>query len=1152
MKLNKLRLLGFKSFVEPTDFQIEHGLTGVVGPNGCGKSNLVEALRWVMGETSHKSLRAAGMDDVIFNGTNNRPARNTAEVMLFLDNADRSAPAQFNEHETLEVARRIEREKGSLYRLNGREVRARDVQLLFADASTGARSPALVHQGRIGEIIQAKPEQRRRVLEEAAGVAGLHARRHEAELRLKAAETNLNRLEDVIGQLAQQIDALKRQSRQAVKYKQVSADVRKAEATLFHLRWVAANAEAAEAAHAKDVAIRVVADATGAQAEASRHQANAAADLPPLRDQEAAAGAALQRLIAARDQLDREEARVNERIVELDRRLVQLVQDIAREQRQQADAEAALSRLATEEGELTQNGAGVAEREAGVAARVGEAESSLAEIEKTFSQLTEALADLVARRNQLERAVSEHSVRLMRLEGQIGEVENELASLEKPENGAPDVVALARAAEAAQTAVTEAEAAALRAEAGHSGARQALDVARTPLAEAERRVNRLEAEAKALAKLIDVEAKKLWPPAIDLLTVEKGYEAALGAALGDDLEAPVDPASPIRWAGAAVDANDPALPEGADPLSHHVTAPPEMARRLAQIGVVDRALGSVLVSQLKPGQRLVSSDGDLWRWDGFAAASNAPTAEARRLAAKNRLADLDAELGHARVDTDAKRRAVEAAEAELAAAVAAEGEARNARREAQSQADAARNAHAAAEREANRQTARKSALAEAKVRLVTSRDEAQSARQEASQGIAALASVHELENRLAESRGEVSAKRAVLAEARGEAQALAREAELRARRLSAIAAERSEWDARKVGAVGQIGALERRSGEAQAERTSLDGAPAAIAEQRRALISEIEAAESAQRAASDRRVAADAALADADKAARAALEAMGEARTEQARAEERLEAANRRTADVAHEIREMLETEPENVAALAEIAPGAELPDVASTEERLEKLRRDRERLGAVNLRAEEELREVEAQHTGLVTERDDLTEAIKRLRQGIQSLNREARERLLASFQVVNGHFQRLFTSLFGGGTAELQLVESDDPLEAGLDILAKPPGKKPATLSLLSGGEQALTALALIFAVFLTNPAPICVLDEVDAPLDDHNVDRFCDLLDEMTRLPDTRFVIITHNPTPMARMNRLYGVTMAERGISQLVSVDLETAAKIREAV
>ena len=1151
MKLNKLRLLGFKSFVEPTDFQIEHGLTGVVGPNGCGKSNLVEALRWVMGETSHKSLRAAGMDDVIFSGTNNRPARNTAEVMLFLDNADRSAPAQFNEHETLEVSRRIEREKGSAYRLNGREVRARDVQLLFADASTGARSPALVHQGRIGEIIQAKPEQRRRVLEEAAGVAGLHARRHEAELRLKAAETNLNRLEDVIGQLAQQIDALKRQARQAVKYKQVSADVRKAEATLFHLRWVAANAEVAEAGHAKDLSIRRVAEATGAQAEASTRQANAAADLPPLRDEEAKTGAALQRLTMAREALDREEARVNERIVELDRRLTQLTQDVAREQRQQADAEAALQRLAGEEAGLAQDGAGVAEREAGVGVRLSEAEAALGTIEKTFGELTGALADLVARRNQLERAVSEHSVRLMRLEGQIGEVENELASLDRPENGAPDVVALAGAAEIAQNAVAEAEAAALRAEAGHSGARQALDVARAPLAEAERRVGRLEAEAKALAKLIDVEAKKLWPPAIDLLTVEKGYEAALGAALGDDLEAPVDPASPIRWAGAAAD-NDPALPAGAEPLARHVTAPAELARRLAQIGVVDRALGAALAAQLKPGQRLVSRDGDLWRWDGFAAASNAPTAAARRLAAKNRLADLDAELTHARQEAEARRRAVEAAESELTAAVAAESEARSARREAQGRADAARDAHAAAEREASRMTARLSALAEAKVRLTASRDETIAAKRDATQAIEQLGSVADLDHQLAETRGEVAARRAALAEARGEAQALAREAELRTRRLAAIAAERTEWDNRRTGAVGQIGTLEQRCGEARAERASLEGAPAAFAEQRQSLISGIEAADTARRAASDRRAAAESALSEADKAARLALEAVGEARTEQARAEERLEAANRRTTDIEHEIREMLETEPANVAALADIAPGTELPDVAVIEEKLDKLRRDRERLGAVNLRAEEELREVEAQHTSLVTERDDLTEAIKRLRQGISSLNREARERLLSSFAVVNGHFQRLFTSLFGGGTAELQLIESDDPLEAGLDILAKPPGKKPATLSLLSGGEQALTALALIFAVFLTNPAPICVLDEVDAPLDDHNVDRFCDLLDEMTRLTDTRFVIITHNPITMARMNRLFGVTMAERGISQLVSVDLETAAKIREAV
>jgi len=401
-------------------------------------------------------------------------------------------------------------------------------------------------------------------------------------------------------------------------------------------------------------------------------------------------------------------------------------------------------------------------------------------------------------------------------------------------------------------------------------------------------------------------------------------------------------------------------------------------------------------------------------------------------------------------------------------------------------------------------------------------------------------------------RGEIEGRRTRLAEVRAEAQALAREAELSARRLAAIAADRAGWNERQASAAAQIATLETRVAETTSERASLVDAPAAFAEKRHALISEIEAAEAQRRSAADQLADAENALAAADREARAALEAMGTAREEAARSQERFEGGKRRLADVAHEIREMLEIEPEAVAELAELKPGAELPEVSAVEATLERIRRERERLGAVNLRAEEELREVEAQHGQLVTERDDLVEAIKRLRQGIQSLNREARERLLASFEVVNTHFKRLFTELFGGGTAELQLIEHDDPLEAGLEIVAKPPGKKPATLSLLSGGEQALTALALIFAVFLTNPAPICVLDEVDAPLDDHNIERFCDLLDEMTRSTDTRFVIITHNPITMARMNRLYGVTMAERGVSQLVSVDLEGAVKIRDEV
>jgi chromosome segregation protein len=1147
MKLTRLRLIGFKSFVEPTDFLIEPGLTGVVGPNGCGKSNLVEALRWVMGETSHKSMRAAEMDDVIFAGNNNRPPRNTAEVAIQIDNEKHEAPTQFNEHDTLDVSRRIEREKGSMYRINGREVRARDVMTLFADASTGSRSPALVHQGRIGEIIQAKPEQRRRVLEEAAGISGLHARRHEAELRLKAAESNLLRVEDVVKQLAGQIDALKRQARQAIRYRNVSAEVRKVEATLFHLRWLGANAEVKDSEQAKDLSVRAVAEATIAQAEAGRGREEASAGVPPLREAEARAAAALQRLVIARDNLDAEETRARERLAELDRRLAQFEEDVARERTLVADAEAALAQLAQEEETLRNDVRASAERRSGVDARAAETDAVVGAAEKTFGELTGALADLTARRSHLTETAREQAGRIARIEGEIANIEAGLAAVGESR---ADMPALAAAVESAQAAVGQAEQATLAAEAAHGAARKNLDAARLPLTDAERAASRLDTEAKTLMKLLAVETQSMWPPVIDKITVEKGYEIALGAALGDDLDAPVDQSHAMRWMGAEIDATDPALPEGAQALSQYVQAPPELARRLAQIGVVEAAHGGRLAALLKPGQRLVSRDGDLWRWDGFAADAHAPTGAARRLAQRSRLSDIDGELVAARTHVEDKRRAAEAAQSALTAAGAAEAAAREAWRSAQREADNARELHAMAEREMARNAARISALTEAKTRLTAGRDEAKAASDVAEGALAELPPSAELENKLSDIRAEIEGRRAELAEVRAEAQALAREAELADRRLNAIGTDRTAWSERRDRAVAQIATLDNRSAEARNERASLADAPAIFEEKRRVLIGEVQAAETTRAAAADRLAEAENALAAKDRAVRAAMEALGTAREEAATAAERVEGARRRLTDIAHEIREMLECEPEALAEASGLQDG-ELPDVTVVEAELERLRRDRERLGAVNLRAEEELGEIETQHNTLTAERDDLVEAIARLRQGIVSLNKEARERLLSSFATVNTQFQRLFTELFGGGTAELQLIENDDPLEAGLEIFAKPPGKKPATLSLLSGGEQALTALALIFAVFLTNPAPICVLDEVDAPLDDHNVERFCDLLDEMGRSTDTRFVIITHNPITMARMNRLYGVTMAERGISQLVSVDLEAAVKIRDS-
>ncbi len=1148
MKFTRLRLLGFKTFVEPTEILIEPGLTGVVGPNGCGKSNLVEAMRWAMGESSHKAFRAQDMDDVIFAGTTTRPARNAAEVMLHLDNSDRTAPAAFNDSDALEVVRRIDRGAGSHYRINGREVRARDVHLLFADASTGARSPALVRQGQIGEIVGAKPAARRRILEEAAGVAGLHARRHEAELRLKAAEANLLRLEDVVVQIAAQIEGLRRQSRQAVRYRAISDDVRRYEASLLWLRWRETATQLADAERAVEAGTREVAERTRAQAEAARLQAIAAHHLPGLRQAEAEAAARLQRLTLARTELDREESRLAARRQELERRMVQLVQDMAREDALSADASGVLDRLEDEADGLR------AEQEQAVAAAtdtmlaVADAERRVVFAEQALEERTRAYADVGARRSALEAQVRDARARLMRNAAERASVEAEAARLAQ-EAGTADLERRREAADIARERLEVAEEVAGTAEAAHADARQTVEALRPRLGEAERAFGRLDAEARTLEKLLQ-SADRRFPPVVDLLRVSKGFETALGAALGDDLDLPVDDRATARWAGAALVSTDPALPEGAASLADFVDGAPALGRRLAQVGIVPRGEGSRLQALLKPGQRLVSREGDMWRWDGLVAAADAPTPAARRLAERNRLADLNAEVEEARRVLNTIRADAATLDSRLKAAAAQEVQTREARRTAQRVAEQAREAEAAAERKASQHAARLSALEEARVRIAASREEGEDRVAEAEAGLAALEAPALIDADLATARGEAAQARATLAEARAAAAGHERERAARAKRLEAIAGEERSWRERAGGAAARIAALEARRAEAADELAATEEAPAELILKRRSLLSELETAEAARRATADRLVEGESVLAATDRASRDTLEAMAAAREESARTEARVEGARQRRDDAAREIAEAFGGSPESAREAAGLQPDAPVPPLGDIEASLDRARRERERLGAVNLRADLELQEAEAQYGTLTNERDDLTEAIKRLRAGIQSLNREARERLQASFVVVDAHFRKLFDTLFGGGEAQLILTDADDPLEAGLDIIAKPPGKKPQTLSLLSGGEQALTAMALIFAVFLTNPAPICVLDEVDAPLDDANVERFCTMLDEMTRLTDTRFLTITHNPITMARMNRLFGVTMAERGVSRLVSVDLQSAERLRE--
>jgi len=1151
MKFTRLRLLGFKSFVDPAEFVIERGLTGVVGPNGCGKSNLVEALRWVMGESSYKNMRASGMDDVIFSGSSTRPARNTAEVMLFLDNSDRTAPAAFNDADELQVSRRIEREAGSIYRINGREARAKDVQLLFADQSTGARSPSMVGQGRIGELIQAKPQARRALLEEAAGISGLHSRRHEAELRLRAAEQNLERLDDVVSELQSQIDNLKRQARQATRFKNLSADIRKAEATLLHIRWTQAKEQEAEAKSALAQATSLVGERAAQQVEAAKQQAIAAQRLPELREAEASAAAALQRLAIARTQLEDEASRMRARQAELEKRIAQLDADLERERQMLRDNDEVLARLAAEETELHAADAGAVQEEARARAAFEDAGNKLAQSESALARLTAERADASALRGQAERALRESRERVERLDRQLAEIEREAADIAARMAALADPVEKRALAEQADAAVAEAERATLAAERRVAEARSREAAQRPAVQDARAALQRIETEARTLSSVLNAGSGGLFPAVLEQVRVERGFETALGAALGEDLDAPLDHSAPAHWGEPLPGDGDPTLPEGVRSLAEVVNAPAQLARRLAQIGIVELAEGARLQALLKPGQRLVSRDGALWRWDGFVASADAPTAAAQRLAQKNRLAELDAEAIEATRALRAAEERLAEADTETKAAAEAERAARDAWRAAQRAAAEAREALARAEKAAGELAARRAALDESRLRLAESRDEAAAESAKALAALEGLPDLTDLQARLDAAAAEVAQDRARLADARAAHQGLAREADIRRRRLEAIAAERESWTARAANADRQIASLAERRAEAAAEQEGLADAPDEIEARRRALLSQLSQAEELRKAAADRLQEAETRQAELDKAANAAIQALAEAREGRVRAEERLGAAEERRKEAEARIHEALNVEAHLAIRHAGLEPGDALPDAAEVERRLDRLRVERERLGAVNLRAEAEQQELSERLETIVSEREDVIEAIRKLRGAIQSLNREGRERLLAAFDQVNAQFQRLFTHLFGGGTAELQLIESEDPLEAGLEILARPPGKRPQTMTLLSGGEQALTAMALIFAVFLTNPAPICVLDEVDAPLDDHNVERFCNLMDEMAASTETRFVIITHNPITMARMNRLFGVTMAEQGVSQLVSVDLQTAEQLREA-
>jgi chromosome segregation protein len=1146
VQIKRLRLTGFKSFVEPTELRIEPGLTGVVGPNGCGKSNLLEAIRWVMGESSPKSMRGGGMEDVIFAGTASRPQRDFAEVALVCDTEGGPANVALGSDSAgeLEVIRRIERGAGSAYRANGRDVRAKDVALIFADAATGAHSPALVSQGKIAAVIAAKPTERRQMLEEAAGIAGLHVRRKDAEQKLRATETNLTRLSEIVADMDVRAGALRRQARAAERYRKLSDDIRIAEARLIYARWRDAAAAADRAKAEASAAEAAVAAAQNAAEQGEAAQRSAATTVAEAR---AAAQAQRDRLAALATELARvtsEEQAARQRLVDLQAQQRRLIEDRQREGNLARDAHDALVALDANSKALA------AELTAHIAARAGldqadtQAQALLRDAEVALAQARAAAASEAAERRIAQSARDNADAARRRTENEAARVEADVAAL-------GDVAVMQDAVKSAEAAVAQEDARIAASEAGLATAERQRDAADSELEAADAAL----AEARAALAALDGEAASLTRAlasgnsggdrALDQLRAAPGYEAALAAALGDELDAAIGDAVARGWRGSALAKDDPALPAGTRALTELVTAPSALLRRLHQIAVADDDGGQLLAV----GQRLVTKDGRMRRWDGFVSSGDGAVA-AERLARQNRLDALTAqrpqiELGLGQLND--RRSAI----ADRAAA------ARTAMSEARTALSTADTARRTALRTLDQTRGAIDRHGEASALYTRRRAELAAALTEASEALAqqeaALAALPDE----ALARGVQAAAEAAADRARSEALAAREAIGAHERAFAAIkerqavcASEARSWKDRAGEAARRIGDMDKRGAALASELAQLTDAPERLAAAREALEAQRSEQGEATAAAEASERAAEAAVAQADAALAEQRETLASAREARAGATARAENAELRRIEMGRLSGERFECPPPLLPQKA----GFESDDVGEApaeSAQHDRLMADRERLGPVNLVAADELAELEAQRSQNAAEIDELTQAVNRLRGSIGNLNREGRVRLLAAFETVNGHFQRLFMTLFNGGQAHLELIDADDPLEAGLEIMAQPPGKRLGSLTLLSGGEQALTAVALIFALFLTNPAPICVLDEVDAPLDDANIERFCDLLDRMTRETKTRYLIVTHNAVTMARMHRLFGVTMVEQGVSRLVSVDLGAAEELLAA-
>ncbi len=1160
INFTKLRIQGFKSFVEATDLPIRPGLTGIVGPNGCGKSNLVEALRWAMGETSAKRLRGGEMADVIFAGTEKRPARNLAEVVISLDNQQRSVTSAFNHFDDLEISRKIDRDRGSTYRVNGQEVRARDVQLLFTDSASGASSTSLVGQGKINAIITAKPSERRMLLEEAAGIGGLRTRRHEANLRLKSAETNLQRLDEVLSDMGARRRELMRQSRQAEKYRNLSEEIRLLDLQIAALDWLHQAQVVEAAAQELTRCQHAAAEAEAALAKQNTLFSEHEGQLAPLRGQEQAAATALQALRLTRDQSRAELARAQAQAESARASLEQLHQDLARETAILEQAGQTETKLAAEQASLTEDQARQRESLARYEASVRSLSEGLRSLDEALQAKRQDQAALSSQAAALESQRQRARRDLEARHAQVQQLETKRQALEAALAGDDELVA-------AQNAVSDGQAhlAALterlssledRLESEQSQEQSA----RETEASAKQAFASLEGEIASLRRLLGLAAdgsakpasQSAGQPLASSMRAPAELAAAVAAVLG--AQARLAASGDLNSGGwQALDLlDDLTPPPGSTPLAAHLSLPPALARRFQGVGLVESlADARQQQSALKAGQMLVTREGWLLAWDGVIADPKAgDTSLAERLRHQERLEALDPQLPSLRQDWQSAQAASQSAQTARQASQAALRDLRAQRQSQQTALTQAEQALARQQQALDGQRKQLTSLEAQAQQAANERERTQALLQELDEKWQALPDTSQLAQQISADSLALQDQRRLLGQERSALDGV-KQASLRAQeRLSAIARERTIWAERAEAAKAQQASFDQRCQALTDEIAALELRQAELSQtveshngQEQTLAAQHNLAAKALRDAEAEIDSHKRALKAAEQSAQAAQGAL-------IRAETLAEGARDQTLALRARLSETHGMTPDGICAKCQLdlndADARPAREVLA--QRLETAKGQRAALGAVNLRAAQEAEEIQSSAQDFESEKAELEEAIAKLRRTISTLNKEARQRVLEAYEAINTRFKDLFTELFGGGRASLELIESDDPLEAGLEVYAQPPGKKLQSMSLLSGGEQTMSAISLLFAVFLVNPAPICVLDEVDAPLDEANVDRFCVIVRRLGETTGTRFLVVTHHPVSMARMDRLFGVTMQEQGVSTLVSLDLNEAERL----